>query len=146
MLRTSCRLRVEGHSTRAIGECCQQVVAELRADGHSERAIAGAVGVSQPTVHRNLERTDPHESTGEDSPPDRIIGLDGKSTVLQYFGVVGLQWTIWLEVASEHVLIRTQRGEGPQALGATTHVFKLVRVSVENDSDGSFFCCDAGAM
>ena len=68
MLRTSCRLRVEGHSTRAIGECCWQVVADLRTDGHSERAIAGAVGVSQPTVHRDLERTDSHESTGEDSP------------------------------------------------------------------------------
>lgn len=52
------------------------VVADLRAEGHSLRAIAGAVGVSHPTVIDDLR------STGKDLPvdvPDRIVGRDGKS-------------------------------------------------------------------
>lgn len=52
----------------------RQVVAQLRSQGHSTRAIAEAVGVSQPTVHRDIESTDSHESV-----PDRIVGKDGKS-------------------------------------------------------------------
>ncbi|MCI0635549.1 MAG: hypothetical protein L0206_16790 [Actinobacteria bacterium] len=51
----------------------REVVADLRAQGHSLRAIAGALGVSQPTVHRDVERSG-------DSPvsPDVVRGLDGK--------------------------------------------------------------------
>jgi len=52
----------------------REIAAALRANGHSERAIAGALGVSQPTVHRDLEATDSPESV-----PDRIVGRDGKS-------------------------------------------------------------------
>lgn len=52
----------------------RELAAALRANGHSERAIAGALGVSQPTVHRDLEATDSPESV-----PDRIVGRDGKS-------------------------------------------------------------------
>jgi len=52
----------------------RQVVADLRKEGHSERAIAGALGVSQPTVHRDIERSG-------DSPesPDEVRGRDGKT-------------------------------------------------------------------
>ena len=52
------------------------IVADLRANGHSLRAIAGAVGVSHPTVIDDLR------STGNDLPvevPDRIVGRDGRS-------------------------------------------------------------------
>lgn len=49
------------------------VEADLRENGHSLRAIAGAVGVSEAQVHRDL-------STVTDvTVPDRVTGLDGKS-------------------------------------------------------------------
>jgi ParB-like chromosome segregation protein Spo0J len=55
----------------------REVAVTLRRAGHSERAIAGALGVSQPTVHRDIERaTDSLESV---ELPDRVTGLDGKS-------------------------------------------------------------------
>lgn len=57
----------------------RQVVATLRQEGrHSERAIAGALGVSQPTVHRDLTR---ESGDSRESPdhPERSVGLDGKS-------------------------------------------------------------------
>lgn len=52
------------------------VVADLRREGHSERAIAGALGVSKTTVHRDIE----HASTGPGGPvqPERVKSLDGK--------------------------------------------------------------------
>ncbi len=50
------------------------VVVTLRAEGHSTRAIAGATGVNSRTVRRDLD-----ESGGADAPPDRVVGLDGKS-------------------------------------------------------------------
>lgn len=48
------------------------VVADLRASGHSTRAIAGAVGVTHPTVLNDL-------SGGKSLPPEEIIGRDGKT-------------------------------------------------------------------
>lgn len=51
-------------------------VAELRREGFSERAIAGALGVSQATVHRDIERT---TDSGESVQPERVRSLDGKS-------------------------------------------------------------------
>lgn len=52
----------------------REVVADLRAEGHSLRAIAGAVGVSHPTVLADIE------ATGKSLPvPERVVGLDGKS-------------------------------------------------------------------
>jgi site-specific DNA-methyltransferase (adenine-specific) len=52
------------------------VVADLRRGGHSERAIAGALGVSQATVHRDIGRA---TDSGESVQPDRVRSLDGKS-------------------------------------------------------------------
>lgn len=52
--------------------------AALRAAGHSERAIAAALGVSQPTVHRDLAG-DSRESPAAPSGPERVQGTDGKS-------------------------------------------------------------------
>ncbi len=52
----------------------RELVAALRANGHSERAIAGALGVSQPTVHRDLEVVG---DTGES--PAQVHGKDGKT-------------------------------------------------------------------
>jgi ParB-like chromosome segregation protein Spo0J len=53
------------------------VVTELRREGHSERAIAGALGVSQPTVHRDLKRAE--IDSGESIQPDRVIRQGGGS-------------------------------------------------------------------
>lgn len=51
----------------------REVEAVLREQGHSLRAIAGAVGISQEQVRRDL-------STVTDvTVPDRIVGIDGKS-------------------------------------------------------------------
>lgn len=53
------------------------MVADLRREGHSERAIAGALGVSQTTVHRDIERAS--TDSGESVHPERVRSLDGKS-------------------------------------------------------------------
>lgn len=50
----------------------REVALALRRYGHSERAIAGALGTSQATVHRDLNSGDSSESPGE------VVGLDGK--------------------------------------------------------------------
>jgi hypothetical protein len=47
------------------------MVAELRSQGHSLRAIAGAAGVDAKTVRNDL-------SGGDISPPDTVVGADGK--------------------------------------------------------------------
>lgn len=49
------------------------VVQALREEGHSLRAIAGAVGVDQRTVQRDLSTAAPA------AVPDRVKSLDGKS-------------------------------------------------------------------
>lgn len=49
----------------------REIVATLREQGHSLRAIAGAVGVSHPTVIDDL-------AGGKDLPPDEVTGRDGK--------------------------------------------------------------------
>lgn len=54
----------------------REVAVALRQAGHSERAIAGALGVSQPTVHRDLERA---TDSGVSVQPERVYSLDGKS-------------------------------------------------------------------
>jgi transposase-like protein len=54
----------------------REVVAALRSDGHSMRAIAGAVGVSQSMVHKDIVQLSTSEQLTE---PERSIGLDGKS-------------------------------------------------------------------
>lgn len=51
----------------------RQVVSDLRTDGHSTRAIAGALGVDQSTVVRDLARGDAPAS------PAAIHGRDGKT-------------------------------------------------------------------
>lgn len=51
------------------------VVVELRRQGHSERAIAGALGVSKATVHRDIERAE--IGSGEPISPDRVIRQGG---------------------------------------------------------------------
>jgi transposase-like protein len=51
------------------------VVADLRSEGHSLRAIAGALGVDKKQVQRDLARAE----VGTLSPPDRVLGADGKS-------------------------------------------------------------------
>lgn len=51
----------------------REIVAALRANGHSLRAIAGAVGTTEATVHRDLATV-----TGV-TVPDRIVGRDGKN-------------------------------------------------------------------
>jgi ParB-like chromosome segregation protein Spo0J len=50
----------------------RQLEAALRADGHSLRAIAGAVGVDEKQVRKDLAGAD------QSAPADRVIGLDGK--------------------------------------------------------------------
>lgn len=52
----------------------QQLVADLRAQGFSTRAIAGAVGVSSTTVHRDLSGV-----TDVTPEPVAVTGLDGKT-------------------------------------------------------------------
>lgn len=54
----------------------REVVAVLREDGHSQRAIAGALGVSQSLVHKDLRQLNTSNQLTE---PNRVIGLDGKS-------------------------------------------------------------------
>lgn len=49
----------------------REIVAALREQGHSLRAIAGAVGVSDMQVSRDL-------SGATDVAPDRVVGRDGK--------------------------------------------------------------------
>jgi len=49
----------------------------LREAGHSLRAIAGAVGVSEGQVRKDI--ADEELRTGTQVTPDRVIGLDGKS-------------------------------------------------------------------
>jgi ParB-like chromosome segregation protein Spo0J len=49
----------------------REMVAELRSQGHSTRAIAGAVGVDAKTVRNDL-------LGGDISPPDTVVGADGK--------------------------------------------------------------------
>lgn len=55
----------------------REMVAALRKDGHSERAIAGALGVSQMTVHRDIARA--IESPDSIHQPDRVIRQGGGS-------------------------------------------------------------------
>jgi transposase len=52
----------------------QEVVFHLRGEGHSLRAIAGVVGVSDMTVHRDLA-----DAGATPVAPDRTTGKDGKS-------------------------------------------------------------------
>lgn len=52
------------------------VVAHLRRSGHSTTAIAGAVGVDQSTIVRDIEQL---MQTHKFDQPERIIGQDGKS-------------------------------------------------------------------
>lgn len=61
-------------------ETRRTVVELLAGEGMSQRAIAGAVGVSQKTVDRDLDKV-----SRDDSPqraagrrPDKVTGLDGK--------------------------------------------------------------------
>lgn len=49
-----------------------EIVKALREEGHSQRAIAGALGVSDMTIRRDLEGATP-------VAPERTIGRDGKS-------------------------------------------------------------------
>lgn len=53
------------------------VAVDLRRAGHSERAIAGALGVSQPTVHRDLQRAE--IDSGESISPERVTRQGGGS-------------------------------------------------------------------
>ena len=50
--------------------------AALREDGHSTRAIAGALGVSKDTVHRDTSAAVQDCTAAE---PERVVGQDGKS-------------------------------------------------------------------
>lgn len=54
----------------------REVVADLRRAGHSERAIAGALGVSQKTVNRDIRRV---IESGDSIQPDRVIRQGGGS-------------------------------------------------------------------
>ena len=56
----------------------REIALALRQEGHSERAIAGALGVSDSTVHRDLEHVRSTASC-EAVEPERIVGRDGKS-------------------------------------------------------------------
>ena len=53
----------------------RQVVADLRQQGHSERAIAGALGISPATAHRDIEHA---TASGEAVQPETVRGLDGR--------------------------------------------------------------------
>lgn len=53
------------------------IAAELRQQGHSERAIAGALGVSQPTVHRDLAQAE--IDSPESISPTRVKRQGGGS-------------------------------------------------------------------
>ncbi len=63
------RRQLSEHQRRAAGVA-------LRQDGHSARAIAGALGVSEATVRRDVAAT---ASVDAVAFPERVIGLDGKS-------------------------------------------------------------------
>lgn len=52
----------------------REVVVALREEGHSQRAIAGALGVSQSLVSKDLDQLSTRVQL-----PDRVVGLDGKS-------------------------------------------------------------------
>lgn len=52
----------------------KEIAAGLRANGHSTRAIAGALGVSQTQVVRDLATGEP----GGSPPPKKTTGRDGK--------------------------------------------------------------------
>lgn len=52
------------------------IVADLRSEGHSLPAIAGAVGASTSQVARDVAEL---SREGKLTPPERIIGRDGKS-------------------------------------------------------------------
>lgn len=54
----------------------REMVARLRGDGHSLRAIAGAVGVSEGTVRKDIANEELR--TGTQLAPERVQGLDGK--------------------------------------------------------------------
>jgi len=54
----------------------RSVVADLRQQGHSTTAIAGALGVGQSTVSRDVAEL---THAGKLEQPDRVKGLDGKS-------------------------------------------------------------------
>lgn len=53
----------------------RRMVAMLRQDGHSGHAIARALGVSEPTVRRDLEQS----IASGDAMPDRVRTRDGRS-------------------------------------------------------------------
>ena len=61
-------------------ETRRAVVELLAGEGMSQRAIAGAVGVSQKTVDRDLDQVSqddsPEPATGD--KPDKVTGLDGR--------------------------------------------------------------------
>lgn len=56
----------------------QEVAVALRKEGHSYPAIAGALGVSHPTIMRDVAQ---HEATcpSVQVQPAQVVGLDGKS-------------------------------------------------------------------
>lgn len=53
----------------------RQQVADLRHEGHSERAIAGALGVSKTTVHKDLGQL---VTSDQLTQPERVKGQDGR--------------------------------------------------------------------
>lgn len=55
----------------------REIAADLRREGHSERAIAGALGTSQATVHRDLKRVE--IDSGESISPERVKRQGGGS-------------------------------------------------------------------
>jgi ParB-like chromosome segregation protein Spo0J len=54
----------------------REIVASLRENGHSLRAIAGAIGVSEPTVRRDVEKA---IASGDAIQPDRVRRQGGGS-------------------------------------------------------------------
>lgn len=92
------------------------VVAGLRQQGHSLRAIAGAVGVSEAQIRKDI--TAEELRSGTQLAPEKIIGIDGKSrpsTVMGADSAAGrpVHW-------SEKVRLR-RRG----SLGATPELVTL---------------------
>lgn len=72
-LEVAATLNLDRRQTMDV-EHRRAVVAQLRADGHSLRAIAGATGVSDATVRKDLDR-----SGANGYAPDEVRGRDGKS-------------------------------------------------------------------
>lgn len=106
----------------------REVVQALREQGHSERAIAGAIGVSKATVHRDIERAE--IGSPEPISPERVVRQGGGSYPARRPTVVAAKNEREAERAQDALL-----SVGGQVSGRVLDVKRIERIARETAAD-----------